>query len=181
VIDALTLKRADDIKLSGHPESFQLEQHGDRMFVNVPDAQEIAVVSRVLGKVVGRWPMKEFRSNFPLALDEANHRLFVGCRSPARLVVLDTQTGRTIANFEIDGDTDDLFYDSASGQLYVSCGAGFVDVFSGRNLAGFKLQDRVVTSRGARTAFFSQDLGELYVAVPLRGEQLAEIRVWKTP
>src|SRR5262249_42560233 len=90
VLAADGTKRLDSIKLAEHPESFQLETNGPRIFVNVPGAQHIAVIDRERRIVTTNWPMKPFRANFPMALDEPHHRLFVGCRQPARLVVLET-------------------------------------------------------------------------------------------
>src|SRR5262249_47467648 len=65
-----------ETKLAGHPESFQLERTGSRVFVNVPTAGHIAVADRSGTKVVATWPVVTAKSNFPMALDEANHRLF---------------------------------------------------------------------------------------------------------
>jgi DNA-binding beta-propeller fold protein YncE len=95
VIDSATMKQTGSIKLAAHPESFQLEANGSRIFVNIPDVKQVAVVDREAKSVVATWPMTEFTANFPMALDEANHRLFVGCRQPARLVVFDTAAGKT--------------------------------------------------------------------------------------
>src|SRR4051794_2442568 len=118
-----------EAKLAGHPESFQLERSGSRVFVNVPDANQIAVVDRAGMKVVATWPVAGAKANFPMALDEATHRMFVGCRRPAKVLVYDTTTGKETASFDIVGDTDDLFFDAARKRLYVSGGEGFIDVF----------------------------------------------------
>lgn len=179
IIDFATMKQTGSIKLGGHPESFQLEADGPRIFVNVPDAKQVTVVDREKKSVVATWPMKEFQANFPMALDEANHRLFVGCRKPARLVVFDTTTGKPVANLAISGDTDDVFYDTALKRLYVSCGEGFVDVIDQRDADHYDLRDRIPTRAGARTSFFSAELKEFYLAVPLRGQKDAEIRVFQ--
>jgi YVTN family beta-propeller protein len=179
VIDAARMKLTGSIKLAAHPESFQLEQEGSRIFVNVPDAQHVAVIDREKQTVMATWPMTTFHSNFPMALDEANHRLFVGCRQPARLVVFDTSTGKPVTDLAISGDTDDLFYDARRKRLYVSCGEGFVDVIDQRDADHYQLRERVPTRPGARTSFFSPDLNEFYLAVPLRGTQGAEIRVFQ--
>ncbi len=128
-IDLTRLTRLADIQLPGHPEAFQLEGQGSRIFVNVPDARQIAVIDRTKKTVVARWPMEEFQANFPLALDETNHRILVGCRRPARLVVLDTKTGKTVASLPCTGDTDDLSYDGRRRRVYVSGGGGSVSVF----------------------------------------------------
>ena len=77
-IDAVTNKRLDETyKLGGEPESFQLEKSGPNIYVNVPDLKQIVVVNRET-KQVTRWTLQGIESNFPMALDEADHRLFVG-------------------------------------------------------------------------------------------------------
>lgn len=119
VIDPDKLETVASIKLKAHPESFQLEQNGLRIFVNVPDAKQIAVVDREKRRVVATWPMEKFQANFPMALDEANHRLFIGCRKPARLAVVDTTTGKITTDLAINGDADDLFWDAARKRVYV--------------------------------------------------------------
>lgn len=116
------------IGLRGHPESFQLEQFGARIFVNVPTARAVQVVDRSMGKVVADWSIPA-RANFPMALDEADHRLFVGTRLPARLPVYDTQNGRSTATLHTVGDADDIFYDAGARRVYVSGGEGFVYVY----------------------------------------------------
>jgi YVTN family beta-propeller protein len=179
VIDAATARQIAVIKLAGHPESFQLQTQGRRIFVNVPDAKQVAVVDRDNRSVVATWAMTEFQSNFPMSLDEANHRLFVGCRQPGRLIVLDTESGRRVADLEITGDTDDLFYDAARKRIYLTCGAGFIDVVEQRDADHYSMHDRISTSPGARTAFVAPNLRILFVAVPQRGNKTAEIRCYQ--
>ena len=179
IIDSATMKQTGSIKLAAHPESFQLEQNGSRIFVNLPDAKQVAVIDREKQTVTATWRMTKFQANFPMALDEANHRLFVGCRKPPRLVVLDTANGKPVTDLAIAGDTDDLFYDAARKRLYVSCGEGFIDVIDQRDADTYKLRERIPTSPGARTSFFSAELNEFYLAVPQREKQPAEIRVFQ--
>jgi DNA-binding beta-propeller fold protein YncE len=168
-----------EVKLSGHPESFQLERSGPRVFVNVPTADEIAVVDRAAMKVVATWPVVGAKSNFPMALDEANHRLFVGCRQPARMLVYDTATGKVSGSLDVVGDTDDLFYDAERRQLYVTGGEGYVDVFQQPKGSSLTRIARLKTAAGARTSLFVPGQGRLYVAVPHRGGQRAEIRIYE--
>jgi len=179
VIDAVTAKQTGTIKLAGHPESFQLEQRGRRIFVNVPDAKHVAVVDRRTRSVVATWPMAEFQANYPMSLDETSHRLFIGCRRPARLVVLDTESGQRVADIAISGDTDDLFYDAARKQIYVVCGAGSIDVVTQRDADHYELRERVPTSPGARTAYFAPELEMLFLAVAQHGNRAAEIRTYQ--
>jgi DNA-binding beta-propeller fold protein YncE len=179
VIDAAAMKQTGSIKLPAHPESFQLESQGLRIFVNVPDAQQIAVIDRRKQSVTATWPMTEFQANFPMALDEANHRLFIGCRKPARLVVLDTTTAKPVTTIAISEDTDDLFYDATRKRLYVSCGEGYLDVVAQRDADHYERIERVATAPGARTCFYSPGLERLWLAVPQRGGQQAEIRTYQ--
>jgi outer membrane protein assembly factor BamB len=179
-IDPAAGKVLGHVKLAGHPESFQLERgDGSRAFVNVPDAQQIAVVNRRSMTLVRTWPITTAGANYPMALDEENHRLFVGCRRPAKVLVLDTASGKQNASFEIVGDTDDLFYDAARRRLYVSGGDGFIDVVEDQGSNRFSRIAHVPTAAGARTSLFVADQSRLYLAVPHRGSQKAEIRVYE--
>jgi DNA-binding beta-propeller fold protein YncE len=172
-------KVVGEVKLDGHPESFQLERSGPRVFVNVPTADQIAVVDRGAMRVVTTWPVTTARANFPMALDEANHRLFIGCRQPAKALVYDTTTGNETGSFAIVGDTDDLFYDAARKRVYVSGGEGYLDVIQDQGGGRFVRIAHLATARGARTSLFVPDQNRLFLAVPHRGSQRAEIRVFE--
>jgi len=178
-VSAGDAKLIGEAKLAGHPESFQLERSGTRIFVNVPNADHIAVVDRGSMRVTATWPVRTAKANFPMALDETSHRLIVGCRRPAKALVYDTTSGKEITAFDIVGDTDDLFYDTARKRLYVSGGEGFIDVFQSDDANRFSRLARVPTAAGARTSLFVSDPSRLFLAVPHRGSQRAEIRVFE--
>ena len=167
-----------DVRLAGHPESFQLETSGPRIFVNVPSSGHIAVIDRDTLIVTTTWPVTAAGANFPMALDETNHRLFIGCRRPARLLVYDTTTGRLVTDLEITGDTDDVFYDAVTKRIYVSGGEGFISVVQQRDPDHYQTLQRLATAAGARTSLFVQELRRLFLAVPHRDAQRAEIRVY---
>jgi DNA-binding beta-propeller fold protein YncE len=178
-VDPSNAKALGEAKLPGHPESFQLERSGPRIFVNVPSAGIVAVIDRTAMKVVATWPVTGARSNYPMALDESDHRLFIGCRSPAKVLVYDTVAGKRIGEFEIVGDTDDLFYDAARKRLYVSGGEGFIDVFQIGAASQATRIAHVATAAGARTSLFITDLSQLALAVPHRSSQQAEVRIYQ--
>ena len=178
IIQAQTGKLIGSIKLPGHPEAFVLEQTGKRIFVNIPTSREIAVIDRQKGQVIQEWKTGTAFANFPLALDEKNHRLFVGCRLPARLLVLDTASGEIVAKLPIGGDTDDVFFDSKRHRIYVICGAGQIDVLDQVDSNHYTPLASIPTASGARTGLFSPELDKLFVAVPHRDKQPAEIRVY---
>src|SRR5262245_45674444 len=173
-------KRLGQIALDAHPESFQIEKAGSRVFVNVPDRKQIEVVDLAKNSVVSRWPVTSALRNYPMALDEAHHRLLIGCRAPARMLAIDTETGKQTASVEIVGDTDDLFYDANRSRVYVIGGQGFVDVFEQKDPNHYNRLAHYATAPGARTGLFVPDWGKLFVAVPHRGEQRAEVLVFET-
>jgi len=173
IIDPETMKRLGDIKLPGHPESFQLERGSARTYVNVPRTREIVVVDRQKRTVLSHLPLGGLAKNYPMSLDESHHRLFVGTRQPQRVLVLDTGSGRRITELPCVGDTDDLFYDLARDRLYVIGGEGFVDVFDTRAGASYLRLAHLPTAAGARTGLWVAELGRLFVAAPHREREAA--------
>jgi len=178
-VDAATGKRIADVKLDGHPESFQLEAHGKRIFVNVPHAGHVAVIDGEKAALIAKWSTEGASANFPMALDEEHHRLFIGCRRPAKLLVLDTDTGKTVAAVDIVGDTDDLFYDAAARRIYVTGGEGRITIVAQTGDDAYAVAGSVATAPGARTSYFVAESRALYTAVPHRGGQRAELLVFK--
>jgi glutamine cyclotransferase len=176
IINAADGKQVGSIKLAAHPEAFELEKQGHRIFVNVPDARHVAVVDREKGEVTGTWKTDLAFGNFPMALDEANHRLFIGCRMPSKLVMLNTDSGDVVAKIDISGDPDDVFYDRKHHRVYAICGAGKVDIMEQTDANTYKASAKIDTADGARTGLFVPERDALFVAVPHRGSQEAEIR-----
>jgi hypothetical protein len=178
LISAASGELEAQVRLPGHPESFQLERGGPRIFVNVPDAHQITVVDRVAGEQVASWGLADAQSNFPMALDEPDGRLVVGYREPALLAVFDTASGSPVARLPACGDTDDVFLDSQRNRLYLSCGAGFIDVVQKRDDTYEDLA-RIPTAAGARTALFVPERDRLYLAVRASGGEGAAVWVFR--
>jgi hypothetical protein len=164
VIDPATRRRVGELPVSAHPEGFQIDPDSNRVFVNVPDAQGIAVVDRISQKPVGKWPLAGRRANFPMALDPARRQVLVIFRAPAELGVFSMADGKLVSSSQTCGDADDLFIDAKRGLVYVSCGAGFVDVFEFNDTA-YRRISRIPTVYGARTSLFVPELDRLLVAV----------------
>jgi hypothetical protein len=179
VIDAATGDQLGDIKLDGHPESFQLEKSGRRIFVNIPTSQKVAVVDREKRAVTAAWPIPAAKENFPMALDEEHHRLFVGARKPAKLMVFDTESGKLVTSLDSPGDADDIFYDGTRKRIYISGGEGFIGIIQQQDADHYKILTKISTPSGARTSFYVSELNRLYLAVPHRLGQKAEVRVYE--
>ena len=179
ILDATTGRKIGEIPLRAHPESFQLEGSGQRIFVNMPDANHtIAVVDRTKRSVITTWPV-EAQANFPMSLDEVDHRLLVVTRKPPTLVVLDTESGKQVASYPAVGDADDAFYDAVRKRVYISGGEGFIDIFAQSSPDHYQLTGRIRTASGARTSLFVPALNRFYLAVPHRGNQKAEVRAYE--
>lgn len=164
IIDPMTRSVMGTIALQGHPEGFQIEPVTGRVFVNVPDAREIAVVDLGARRQIATWKVPGAASNFPLALNSANGVLATVFRSPPRLVLLDTKAGAVAANLPTCGDADDVFFDARRERIYVSCGAGEIAVFQ-RNDGTYRPLASVPTTSGARTSLFVPQLDRLFLAV----------------
>jgi WD40 repeat protein len=181
-IDATTNQRlAEEYQLGGEPESFQLETSGPHIYVNIPDLKQIAVINRNT-KEITRWPLTGLRLNFPMALDEVDHRLFVGIREPARLAVFDTTSGHLIVALPSAEDTDDLYYDAEQKRVYVPGGEGVIAVFQMSDPDHYRLLAKIPTSLGGRTAGYfgrqGKGMHRFFLAVPARGGQSAELRIF---
>jgi len=181
IVDSTTNKRLDqEFKLGAHPESFQLEQSGPDIYVNVPDRKEVAAINRNTGKIT-RWPLK-LDGNFPMALDQANHRLFIATRQPPRFVVLDTSSGHVITTSPCGQDSDDMYYDAARKRIYVVAGEGTISVFQQHDADHYSLLAKVPSAVGARTAGYfgkgRKGFERFYVAVPARADREAEVLIY---
>jgi len=172
-------KRLADIPLRAHPESFQLAGKQEKLFVNLPGVHSIAVVDGDKYKVMAEWPVKDGSENFPMALDEANKRIFVVCRRPARLLVLDMDSGLVLARLPTVGDADDIFYDPIHARLYVTGGEGRIAVYAQQSADGYMQIGEIATVAGARTSLFVPEWNRLFVAVREFGGHPAEIRIYE--
>jgi DNA-binding beta-propeller fold protein YncE len=180
-VDAMTNKRLDEVyKLGGEPESFQLEKNGPDIYVNVPDLKQIVVINRTT-KELTRWPLT-VGQNFPMALDEADHRVIVGTREPATLSVFDTATGKMVASIPTVQDTDDLYYSAERKRVYVPGRAGAIWVYQQADPDHYNIISKIPTVVGAGTAGYFGRQGKgfdrFYLAVSAGANTNAEVRIY---
>lgn len=180
ILDGATGELMGRIKLPDHPESFQLEEVGAKIYVNIPSANNIVeVLDRKARKIVATWTLGGAQDNFPMALDEANHRLFITCRTPAEVLVLDTESGKAIARIPSVTHADDMWYDAVNKRIYVSGGGGFLTVVEQEDADHYRRVAQVKTASGARTSCLVPQLNRLYLGVWGRGSQPEELRIYK--
>jgi DNA-binding beta-propeller fold protein YncE len=178
VIDSVSRKRIAEVKLKGHPESFQLSADGGQAFVNVPNAHEIAAVNFSQGLQTASWVPGMLLANYPMSFDQAANRAHVVFRHPATLAAFDTQTGKKLYSIETCGDSDDLFFDSRRSRVYVSCGEGLIEVIADQGKSYAK-EAKVATIGGARTSLFVPQLDRLFLAVRANGRAPAAVWIFK--
>jgi len=169
----------NDLKTAGggHPESFQLEKKGSRIFVNVPDDGNVVEVLDRKGGPVTKWQLNGAKKNNAMALNEADHRLYISSRIPPLLIVFDTETGKEVARLPAAADCDDIFFDAERKRIYYIAGQGFICVYQENDLDHYELMGKIPTRVGARTGFFNifYSEGNLSVGVPPEGNEPAEI------
>lgn len=173
IIDPNTRSKVGEVQLAAHPEGFAIDPANGRVYVNVPEAGQIAAADLPHGRQTAAWKLPELRANFPIALDAAGTTLATVFRRPPTLVLIDTGTGAPIARLDTCGDADDVFFDPRRRRIYVSCGAGFVDVFAAGPNGAYTRLSRLETVAGARTSLFVPEFDRLYVAAragPLRSD-----------
>jgi len=182
VFDATTNKKIEDFEVGAHPESFQLEEKGPKIFVNLASISQIAVIDRNTRKIE-KWKLQSAGTNFPMALDEPHRRLFVAARKPARLLVLDMDTGKEVASLPGAIDTDDMSFDPDRKRIYVTSGEGFIFVYQQIDPDRYQRIAKIPTAIGARTSAYTGQVGKhnsFYLAVPARADRGAELWVYET-
>src|SRR5882757_8282031 len=180
VIDTNGVKKVRDIKInSNHVEALVLEKSGPRLFMNITGKNAVGVMDRNKSTLTTTWPLPPGdKLNVAMAFDEPNHRLFVVTRTPGKLVVLDSDTGKMVADVSAVGMVDDAAYDAQHKRIYVA-GDQFIDVFEQKDSDHYSLLGRVPGSFRAKTAILVPELNRYYLAVPHHGDKEAEVRVYE--
>jgi YVTN family beta-propeller protein len=163
VLDPASRNQILNTTLKAHPESFQLEPDGDRIFVNLPNAHAVAVVDGKSGKQLASWPMSK-GGNYAMTIDRDRNSLLVAFRNPPELGAFALVDGKPVGVVQTCGDIDDLFVDAKRKRIYVSCGQGYVDVLDANDMT-YRRTARIPTVSGARTSLFIPDMDRLVLAV----------------
>jgi hypothetical protein len=177
MVDAATMQRLpQEFKLGSHPESFQFERKGPRIFVNLPDQESIGVIDRKTGAVT-KWEIKGGTTNHALAFDETSRRLFSAALQPGKLWVIDSDSGKAVATLRIVLGVDDIWFDMDRKRILASGHAGFVSVIQQIDPDRYELIANVPTAVGGGTSFYfkSRTSEGLYVAVPNTSHSGSEI------
>lgn len=178
VIDAGTQKILSSIRTAGHPEAMKMDRKS-RLFVNVPDANHVALVDLSSGTVTSTWPVPDAKKNVPMAVNEAEGRLYIATRNGPKFFAYDTNTGKVVASIATVGGADDMAYDPQRHQIYVSGGEGFVAIVKAEDPDHYREIGRLATGPGAKTSLFVPEFNAIYVAVPAQGNQPAVLKIFQ--
>ncbi|MHB1426136.1 MAG: YncE family protein [Gemmataceae bacterium] len=179
-IDARTYEIKATIPLPGRPEAFQLETKRPRLYLNTVEPTRLVAIDTDKNEVLHSYALKSADRAYPMALDETNHRVFLGCRNKPSVVIVDSETGLEVASVAIPEDIDDLFYDAKNKRLYASCGAGALAVIQQRDADHYTTLETIPTAKLARTCFFDPAGERLYLIVPRQeGEEGPTLRLYR--
>src|ERR1700674_3651514 len=179
VVDTTAGKNLADIKIdSDAVEAIALEKSGPRLFVNLTGKDAVAVVDREKHAVLNTWPTGQVAKHLiAMSFDEADHRLFVTTRTPGKLIVLDTDSGKVVTSLPCVSDNDDMTYDAAGKRIYIS-GSGFVDIYQQKDADHYDQIAHVPTAFKARTSILAPEQQQYYLAIPHHGTTPAAVRVY---
>lgn len=177
-VDAATDKRLDDVaKLEAHPESFQVAASKPVIYANIATKAKVVMIDRNTHRVTD-WPLKNAKGNYPMAVDEADRRIFVVTRKPARLLALDAESGATVASVPCVNDADDVYYDAERKRIYIPGGEGFISVIQQSDADHYQSVAKIPTTVGARTGLWYGKRDRFYLAVPATSKQRAALWVF---
>jgi len=165
VVDPVTLERHGDLKFDTEKvESMAIEAHGNRMYVTVTGNNTVAVVNKETLAVLATWAIKEAEQSAPLALSESDRRLFVIARKPGTLIILNADTGATVASFKAPERCDQVIWDGPNQRIYALGGEGYIGVFHQIDASHYEELTRISSAPGAKTGLLVPELKSLYVA-----------------
>lgn len=147
-----------------HVEAMALDPTSRRLFINLAQTNKIAVVNRKTMKILATWPVLPAKQNAMVAFDAPNHRLYVVCRDPGMVVVMNSDTGEVTNTLPAPLRADDVMFDRESHCLYVPGGEGYTNVYNTSNPDHLKLMARVKTAPGAKTGILLPKRGKLILA-----------------
>ena len=161
--------------IDAHPESFQVEEQGSKIFVNVPQGGGVVLsVDRKTGGI-SKWPLTGVRGNYAMAINEADHRVFICTRKIPMFLAFDSQSGKEVARLPSTGSCDDVYFDARRKRVYILGAEGFVSVFQQNTPDQYELLANVPSQIGARTGYLFVQRDRLYLGVPARGIEPAQI------
>jgi len=163
-----------------HVEAMAFVDDDPRLFINLTQTNKIAVLDRKTLKVLATWPVPPAKQNAMVAFDSAQHRLYVVCRDPGMVVVMNSDTGAVIDTQPAPLRADEVQYDRDKHRLYVPGGEGYMGIYDTSDADHLKQIEKVTTAPGAKTALLIPSLHRLFLAVsPGETKEMARVLTYE--
>jgi DNA-binding beta-propeller fold protein YncE len=163
VIDAKAGKVVATVPLGGKPEFAQADPKAGRVYNNLEDKSEVAVIDTKTHQVVTNWPIASGEEASGMAFDAANHRLFLGCGNKL-MVMMDSTSGKVVATVPIGQGVDANAFDSGTRLAFASCGDGTVTIAHEDSPDKLTVVQTLETQRGSRTMTLDPKTHRIYLA-----------------
>jgi DNA-binding beta-propeller fold protein YncE len=150
------------IQLGGSPEFADVDEAAGRIYCNIEDKSEVAVIDTSKHEVIARWPLVPGEEPSGIALDARHHRLFSGCHNKI-MTMLDTETGKIITNIPIGAGVDGCAFDDATQLVFASCGDGTTIIAKEEAPNKLEVVQLLKTERGARTMALDPRTHRIYL------------------
>jgi len=179
VVDTDKDEHLGDIRIEGGTmEEMRIEKSGPRLFVVNREKNRIEVIDRERRAILTSWPITLGKVPVGLAMDEPNHRLFVGCRSGV-MVVMDSTSGKEISSAPISKGIDDMAFDPATKRIYAEANTGAIDVYQEIDSDHYRSLGTTRIGVPAKPGLLVRELKLYFVAVPQHGDTAPHILVYK--
>ena len=163
-----------------HVEAMAFVDGDPRLFINLTQTNKLAVVDRNTMKILKVWPVPPAQQNAMVSYDQAQHRLYVVCRQPGMVVVMNSDTGAVVGTQPAPLRADEVQYDAGSHRLYVPGGEGYMGIYDTSDPDHLKLVEKVTTAPGAKTGILIPAMHRLFLAVsPGESKTMAKVLTYE--
>jgi DNA-binding beta-propeller fold protein YncE len=163
VFEAKTGKVIATIKLPGTPEFAVVDTKAGRVYNNIDNKDMVIAIDIKTHEIVAQWPTAPGGGGSGMAIDEANHRLFIGCDDV--MVMMDSVSGKVLGSVPIGAGVDANRFDSGTKLAFASCGrAGSVTIAKEETPEKLTVVQTLETARGARTMTLDPKTHKIYLA-----------------
>jgi DNA-binding beta-propeller fold protein YncE len=163
VIDGKSGQVVATIALEGRPEFPAADAQAGRVYDNLEDKNEVAVIDTATHKVVTNWPIAPGEEGSGLAIDTAHHRLFIGCGGSKTMVMMDSANGKVIASVPIGNGVDACAFDDGTQLAFASCGDGTTTIAREETPDKLTVAQTLTTERSARTMALDPKTHRIYL------------------
>jgi YVTN family beta-propeller protein len=162
VINSKAATISATIPLGGTPEFAAVDETAGRVYCNIEDKNEVAVIDADKHEVVAHWSLAPGEGPSGIALDAAHHRLFSGCHNKM-MVMIDTESGKVIDTVPIGAGVDGCAFDDATQLVFASCGDGTATIAKEEAPNKLTVVQILKTERGARTMALDPKTHRIYL------------------